>query len=124
MKKSRHGDYQKILSYPVFQGYYVHVVFTDNLKKSAASRFVKGTEFSAKMDAAEAIHLPSSHGRSLVLLPYKASPGTIAHEAYHAIRYMLKEYAGVKLDNEIVAYHLGHLVDEIHKFKSKLEAQL
>jgi hypothetical protein len=42
--------------------------------------------------------------------------GTIAHESWHAILNMLVR-VGADLDNEVVAYHLGYLVDEIVKLK-------
>ena len=52
---------------------------------------------------------------SFVFLPYSASVGSIAHESWHVVRRMM-EHAGVELDNEAVAYHLGFLVNKIFRF--------
>jgi len=45
-------------------------------------------------------------------------PGHVAHEASHAVWYMLKG-AGAELDDETFAYHLQHLVAHIHKFMNR-----
>ena len=45
------------------------------------------------------------------------SPGTIAHEASHAIWRMLTDVGA--MDDETFAYHLHHLVGGIHKFMNK-----
>lgn len=53
-------------------------------------------------------------GISYIFLPFDADPGTVAHESYHAIRTMLR-FVGSECEEELLAYHLGHLVRAIHK---------
>lgn len=50
-----------------------------------------------------------------VIVEPDSSAGVVAHEAWHGIRQMLL-YVGASLDNEVVAYHLAYLVDEITDF--------
>jgi hypothetical protein len=53
-----------------------------------------------------------------LVFPPKPSAGMVAHESYHAIRHMLTD-VGAELDDETVAYHLHHLVNQVHKFISR-----
>lgn len=55
--------------------------------------------------------------RSVIIIQPDASAGTIAHEAWHCVRRMLL-HMGAGLDNEVVAYHLGYLVNKMTDFKN------
>lgn len=100
----------KVVSFPVFNNE-INVVRTTNIEKSV--RHFKELRGQLPND----YDFKDLHGLTVltsvsgiwVFLPIKNTPETDAHEAYHAIRHLL-EYAGVKLQSEVVAYHLGHLV--------------
>lgn len=95
-------------------GYIVHIVLTNNVDASVARR-ISGH----KSGRAEAACLEYHDLAACTLvLPYSAGAPTVAHESWHAIRLMLRFY-GAGFDNETVAYHLAHLVEQIDKFQKK-----
>ena len=57
-------------------------------------------------------------GVGTIFLVYNTDAGTIAHECWHCVKRMF-EYVGAHLDNELVAYTLGYLVNEVNKLKQK-----
>lgn len=59
---------------------------------------------------------------SVIIIQPDANAGTVAHEAWHCVRRMLL-HMGADLDNEVVAYHLGYLVNKITDFKKKVTYQ-
>ena len=112
LRKTKHGDYEKDIIFPVFVGYRIHVVFTDDLRKSRIARY--GDE--GLSEEAAAMHCIAKNGNAhLIFNTEKANPGILAHESWHAIRGML-EWAGAELDNEVVAYHLGYLFQHVFDF--------
>ena len=104
----------KILEFPVFCGYEVHVEFTSDIAQSLLkyppTRKIEMDDQTSWL----AVHNMDAP-QSFIFLPYDAPAGSIAHEAWHVVRRMM-EHAGVELDNETVAYHLGYLVNQIFKF--------
>lgn len=54
---------------------------------------------------------------SVIIIQPDASAGVIAHEAWHAVRRMLL-HVGAELENEVVAYHLGYVVNHLTNFKN------
>ena len=87
--------------------YRVKAVVTDNLGEYGCS--LGFHEHSNR--SPEATHFTNGYESIIAFSPFP-SPGTIAHECWHAVRTMLLN-ADAELDNETVAYHLGHLVDKI-----------
>lgn len=110
MKATRFGDYERVVKFPVFADYKIHVVVTDDLQKSWNARCEE--EYDAADVEAMYTHVD---GGSIIFFRKGASAGTIAHESWHAIRGMLLD-AGAELDDEIVAYHLTYLVDDAFYF--------
>lgn len=104
-------------------GYRVHIVFTNDLQ---ASRNKINTLIGGKCDVDGAAAIHASNGNvSHIFFKWDATPEQIAHESWHCIR-RLMEYIGATLENEIVAYHIGHLVGAIHnlrKFLRKTKAE-
>ena len=108
------------IDFPVF-GYRIGVVFSTHVPLTMKEYF---SNFEGTEEDTEACHCPfKNEGKALLFFPFTVAPGTIAHEAYHAVRRMLS-YEGIglyeaedddNLDNETVAYHLGYLVKEILK---------
>lgn len=117
VRKTKHGDWEGIVHFPVWAEYKVHIVLGESIEKSYAARFGKDDDVT---DGAAALHrgagLAGHDG--YIFLSYKSDPGQIAHESYHAVRYMIQDWAHGETTNEVVAYHLGHLVDRIHQLKS------
>jgi hypothetical protein len=90
--------------------FYVRVVLTNDLALSIR----KLDPEAAKDPGPMTMHSITRPNRCCIVLPVDTSDGTLAHEAWHAVRRMFR-YAGAELENETVAYHLGHLVEKIHK---------
>ena len=107
----------KLIEFPVFVDYCVHVEFTDNLERSMAK--YKQTE---NIPCGEDTHAIAVHvedaGLSFMFLPYDVNVGTIAHECWHVVKNMM-DYHGVELDSETTAYHLGYMVNKVFKFQGR-----
>lgn len=100
--------------FPVFSDYTVHVEVTTDMAKSAKRHTETEKVEVVENMGAMAVHV-SDEPQSFVFLPYNATPGAIAHESWHVIRNMMK-WAGIELDSETCAYHLGYLVQKVYKF--------
>ena len=93
--------------------YHIKVIVTDSV-----SEYQHSLGICDHGSNPEASHLfGGSHDSMLVFHPFP-SPGTVSHEAWHAVRQMMLN-AGAELDNELVAYHLGYIVEEVHKLLFK-----
>lgn len=110
-------EHSSKLSFPAFE-YDVHIVFSSDV---VASR-IKRDDILGKYDAGPAggLHSYTPDGSySYLFISPDALPSTIAHEAWHCIRRMMV-HCGAELENEVVAYHLGYLVGEIHKRQGRI----
>lgn len=109
------GDKTKVFKFPVF-GYSVKVVSSNDIPKALLKyKHTENVDFQAGT-AALSIHI-AGEALTYIFVPHKITLEQMVHESYHAIRKMLDE-AGVRLDdNEVVAYHLGHLVQEISDWR-------
>jgi hypothetical protein len=117
VKKTKHGDYQKIIYFSAWSEYEIHIIFTENIVKSRMGRY--GNAGAAGDGRTAALHTTLLHG-SCLFYPLEAGAGVLTHEAFHAIWSMFS-WAGVKeWDNETTAYHLGWLVGNIANFQSKV----
>jgi hypothetical protein len=102
----------KVVSFPVFDNYEITVVVTDNVKLSRNSRSAAiGANLDKEMYGC---HSSVSNGKAFIFLERGVSPGIVAHECWHGVKRML-ESKGAILENEVVAYHLEYLVDQISK---------
>lgn len=101
-------------------GYYVDVVFTDDVAASRSKRSADiGVPFTSSAAALTAWN--RSKFKSWLFYSFNASPGAIAHEALHCIERMWENIGvEVKVDEEIQAYTLHWLVDRIHNFRQSL----
>lgn len=119
MTKTKHGDYETFARFPVFSNFTVYIVFTGDIQKSYTARY--GTRRSPDTDRTEALLAYGGKCAHAIFQLGNSCSGTIAHESYHAIRYMFDDFEGVEqMDNEVVAYHLGYLVQKVTDFKCKL----
>jgi len=110
-----------LIEFEVFSNYAIRVEFADDLVK-AAKRHKDIADFvSEEEDAdADAMTLYDGSMMSYIFLRPGRTYGTVAHEALHAINYMMKKL-GVKEDkrSEVTAYHLGFVVDNIVSFRQR-----
>lgn len=118
MKKTQYGDYAKWVTFEVMANFQVRLILTDDLLKSATMRGL-----SAASDNADAFcfHLKAT-GLSYLVLNLNSPEATVAHECWHIVHRVLT-YCGVAdMDDEIVAYHLDHLVEQVYKFKNAIQS--
>lgn len=91
-------------------GYRVEIVYTTDIHGSGSKR---GADIPER---AYACHMDYESPRSTLLLPLDCDAGTVAHECYHCI-YRVMERIGADHENEIMAYHIGDLVQVVHNFE-------
>lgn len=118
LRLTKCGDYERRVNFHVF-GYAVFVVFTTDMVTSITSRGYSRLNVEATFQAMHCREAgnPYSH---LFFQIGNCSNGTIAHEAWHVVRFMLADWCNVGLDNENVAYHLGYLVDCVSHFRNEM----
>lgn len=101
--------------FPVFANYTVNIVITDDVVKSRKSRDAKlGEPYDGV--TAQAIHSwpLDGQGSSWLFFTQNVGAGTVAHECFHCVRRIMR-WLGADIENEVVAYHLGYLVDKTWK---------
>jgi hypothetical protein len=98
------------ITFPIFNDYQVTVIESNNLVRT-------GLRLNSDLSGAHAGFISSIKDPRLgwIVLGPNADEGTVAHEASHAIRAMLA-YVGARNEDEVFAYHIGFLVERIHKF--------
>ena len=116
MKKTKHGDYEKMVTFPVFSKYRVHLIFAKDIHKSLDVRYGD----TSRHGDADAFCRHSKDGHTHIFMPFGVTDNTIAHECWHAVFEMF-DYVAAGLDNESVAYHLGYLVEQVYDFKRKVQ---
>lgn len=116
MKKTKFDDYAIYVKFAAME-YGCNVVFTENYQRSIEARGLAA----GRLHTSSACHIHRG-GDSWVFFKIGNTPvGVVAHESYHAIHHMFLDVIGAKhLDEEIVAYHLDYLVEEIMHFRNKL----
>lgn len=105
-----------IIKLPVFL-YTFHIIITESLIRSRKNR--EGILGECDYDIptlAMCSHGIKYSGFSYLFINSNASSGTISHECYHAICNLFK-YIDAEHEEEMFAYHLSYLVDEIERFK-------
>lgn len=118
-KMTQYGDYARWIVFDVFSDYQVRLVFTNDLTKSANERV--GHTPGGTTDAF-CWHL-KSNGLSYLFLKMDSTESTVAHECWHVI-YRILMWCGVKdFDDEMVAYHIGHLVGKVYDFKKAIQSK-
>jgi hypothetical protein len=120
VKKTKHGDYETRVLFPVFSDYDILIVFTEDFNKSWDARFTSSLGTPEVTTAFHWHHKPSD-GRSRMFFKLGDCPtGVIAHESWHCVRTMLIDWVGCALEEEVVAYHLDYLVQAVTDFRNKL----
>jgi hypothetical protein len=117
MKKTRHGDHEIRLRFPVFKNYSIWIIFTDDMVKSRMSRY--STAGAAGEEGTMAFVSSCSLGCH-IFLKTKAEAGIIAHEAYHTTMRLLNWAEAKDFDEEVIAYHLTYIVDRAVDLQAKI----
>ena len=105
-------DKVKTVKFAVFNDYKVKIVLTRDLDKALLSfKHTADVESGGETTGGITVHVDCER-LSYIFIPYGSSTGSMAHEAYHAVQRMLKN-CSIELKNEVVAYHLGYLMNEI-----------
>lgn len=118
-KITEYGDWATWVAFEVMANYQVRLVFTDDLLKSAKARIGSAPDG----DADAFCYHVKDVGQSYIFLKLDSSESTVAHECWHIIHRVLT-YCGVAdMDDEIVAYHLDHMVEKVYEFKNKIQSE-
>lgn len=118
-------EFKTTVPFPPYR-YKVFVIFTDNLKGSADSLAKKGllTKGHGIDDTSDGFHvLMSNQSYCFIVLRQFADINQISHEAYHAVSTMFR-WIGAKHEEEIFAYHLGYLIEQIRADQQKMLKKL
>lgn len=103
-----------ILEIPAFH-WTMEVVFTNSVVEYAKREGWQGGRNEVTTRAVTLFY--DQEMKNVIIYQCSAEAGTIAHESWHAVRRMLV-HVGAELENEVVAYHLGHLVQQTTLFKN------
>lgn len=114
------------ITFPVFSGQIVRVILAANVKTTGqrlqSDLSAARGGFIANAGQSVAGWLPNVVG--WLVLESEPDAATVAHEASHAVRALFRA-SGVRVDEEVFAYHLDFLVGRIHRFmKGKPDATL
>jgi hypothetical protein len=106
-----------VFTFPVFRGYTVNIIFTNDVTAARAKRndCLGISDFGYDV---EAMHGTDGQGTSILFFQEAASAETIAHESWHAVHALMR-WVGASLEDEIVAYHLSYIVDQVVKFQNR-----
>lgn len=101
---------RKKIKFPALGGFEVRVILTKNVK--ATSRALH-----SNADGDEACCITETDKPGMCWLVFGENPTVdhIAHESYHAVVAML-QFTSAKREEEVVAHHLGYLVQKIFDF--------
>jgi hypothetical protein len=117
-KLTQYGDYAKWVTFDVMANYQVRLVLTDDLLKSAERL---GSKPEGPADAF-CFHC-KGEGKSYIFLRHDSPPDVVAHECLHIVQKIMGWCGVIDADNEIMAYHLSHMVEAVYKFKKEIQQE-
>lgn len=110
----------KTIEFPVWSDYAVHVIVTRDFEKSV-KKFCDDDDAKPSYQAIT-IHCGDDEDKepkeSYIFLAPDCAVEYIAHECWHVIYRMMK-YFEVEFEDEVVAYHLGYLTQQVYDFVKK-----
>ncbi len=117
--------FQELITYfPVFSNFKLTVIIAEDVNKAAT--YISDREFISEPKQTEGTEaLTASNavkGYAIIYVKPDAPAGTIAHESYHAVCAVMK-MAGAEEEHEVVAYHLGYVVDLVAAFQKKVASR-
>ncbi len=116
-KISEYGDYATWVTFEIMAGYQVRVILTNDLDKSAKARLNSNPE----VHGDGFVFNVKGEGRSYIFLEHDAPESTVAHECWHIV-HRIMDWCGAELDDEVVAYHLDHMVEKVYQFKNAIKS--
>jgi hypothetical protein len=115
MRKLKFKERTKTIIFPVFGRYRVSIIISTD-KNRTKNRLVKKLNGAFHETDFEALHIwIGKENASYLLFQENAKVGTIVHECWHCIRKIM-DWAGSDYDDEVVAYHLDYLTQEVYDF--------
>ena len=115
--RTRKQDKTKSIRFPVFANYEIKIVFTHDFEKSFKRfEYLKNEKPDKDVDGITCQVI--GEGLTYIFIKYGSDTGTMAHEAYHAVCNLLRD-RNAELSDEVVAYHLGYLVNKIEELALK-----
>lgn len=98
--------------------YVVYVILSEDVNSSRSGRSHFLGEWQ-ELPNTGAVHTGMADaGRSYIILPYDTKLDYIAHESFHCV-WRIMEYIGAGQNEEIMAYFLGYIVEQIAQFVKK-----
>jgi hypothetical protein len=119
-KKTKYGDYAMWVKFEVMANYCVRVIFSNDIIKSAKERIGQGPG----EDADAFCYHVHNKGLSYIFLPIDAPPNVIAHESWHIVNRVLAHCNVQELDDEVIAYHLDHMVEKVYEFQQAVKSSI
>ena len=114
--KPTHFEKEHWIIIPVF-GYHIYVVITSDVVESRKWREdVLGKYKLTGITTALCSTNKDEDWYSYIFFNQNASSGIIAHEVYHALCNLFR-YVDAAHEEEVFAYHLTYVIEEIDKFK-------
>lgn len=104
------------ITFPVFN-YKAYVIFTNNILRECM-RLTKGEP----EEDTKALTVINTQGFCHILLPHDVSAENIAHEACHVVNHIMV-WTGAAIEDEVFAYHVGHIVGRITKWRNRHAAK-
>ena len=118
-KITQYGDWATWVTFDVLADYQVRLIFTNDLMKSAHERL--GSTPDAGVTDGFVFNCKGK-GLSYLFLRLDAPENSVAHESWHIVHRMF-EWCGVRdYDDEIVAYHIDHMVEKVYEFKQAVKS--
>jgi len=118
-KLTEYGDYATWVTFEIMSCYQVRLIISKDLNKSAKARL--GTRPSETNGGGFVFNV-NGEGRSYLFLEHNAPESTVAHECWHIV-HRIMDWCGAELDNEVVAYHLDHMVEKVYEFKKAIKSR-
>lgn len=117
-------EFYKIIELPAFR-YHITVIVSESVAKSRIARNnvlgVYGGGEDTDNNPAGMHSGVKGKNRSFLFFRFNPTVGELSHECFHCIWRMMN-WIGAELENEVVAYHLTYLTDEIWKFAKYAES--
>lgn len=102
--------------FPMY-GYKINIVITSDILYSRNKRQDEiGEPFNNKHQPLGLHSYHNEYGISFIFLNPNSGAGTTAHECNHAVYRMFRWIGAVDVDEEIISYTLGYIVQEIDNF--------
>lgn len=110
-----------LIEFETYSNYSIRVEFAKDLVDAVKKIKDIGSIAGNVDNTAAAVTLSDGDMTSYVFIKPGSTYGTIAHEALHAVNYMMKKLGinGNEDNDENTAYHLGFVVNHIVAFRNK-----